>query len=475
MSTNSTIKTFTAIDIEKYHKGQLTHKQMHEMEKAALDDPFLADALEGYAVEGVNAPADIAELKNRMAQKQDGKDRTAIVPLHNSSFPWLRAAVLIVLIGGAAFMIYQFASRNKQNELAVLKKNGAQQSVPAANSNADRSLVPADSITTSAEKEEKPASITTTQQAYTVATDQAAASDSISYRTLPAYKNMSEEKRLAENKETELKAGISARLEEIAKSDTIASIAFNKQNGYSNLKIQPTLTQARQKDNVYHFQTNKQLQFGDVLKDAQNTNGGLSLQKNRLPNVFRGRVTDPYNNALPFANVTNRADNVGTYSDAKGYFTLISSDSILNVQVRSVGFENNNIQLQNTVADNQVVMQEDKSVSEIVLSKNKTANSARPRTSTMVLEEPEPIDGWQNYDVYLANNLNVPETFKNKQSNGGEVKLSFEVNKNGDPINITVEKSLCESCDREAIRLLKEGPKWKRKLKKKRTSLTISF
>jgi TonB family protein len=56
------------------------------------------------------------------------------------------------------------------------------------------------------------------------------------------------------------------------------------------------------------------------------------------------------------------------------------------------------------------------------------------------------------------------------------VEVSFEVNKLGDPINIRIEKSLCDKCDKEAIRLIKEGPKWKRKAKKgKRTTVTVPF
>jgi len=34
--------------IEKYFSGKMTREEMHALEKAALDDPFLAEALEGY-------------------------------------------------------------------------------------------------------------------------------------------------------------------------------------------------------------------------------------------------------------------------------------------------------------------------------------------------------------------------------------------------------------------------------------------
>lgn len=39
---------FTAQDIERYYSGQMSSIEMHQLEKAAMEDPFLADALEGY-------------------------------------------------------------------------------------------------------------------------------------------------------------------------------------------------------------------------------------------------------------------------------------------------------------------------------------------------------------------------------------------------------------------------------------------
>ena len=194
----------------------------------------------------------------------------------------------------------------------------------------------------------------------------------------------------------------------------------------------------------------------------------------KTANVFRGRVTDAHNNALPFSNITNLEDNVGTYSDARGYFNLTSPDSVLNVKVRSLGFESNNVQLRNNLPENKVLLEEDRSLTATILDTVKR-NTNRIRNNTMVLDEPEPVDGWSNYDTYLVNNLKIPESFRAKQSVSGEVELAFDVDKNGEPINITVKKSLCESCDKEAIRLVKEGPKWKRKIKKGKATVTVPF
>jgi hypothetical protein len=41
------ISHYTAADLQRYVQGKLSAREMHAMEKAALDDPFLADAMEG--------------------------------------------------------------------------------------------------------------------------------------------------------------------------------------------------------------------------------------------------------------------------------------------------------------------------------------------------------------------------------------------------------------------------------------------
>ena len=61
MSNKNPIKHFNAYDIERYHKGLLSPKERHDLEKAALDDPFLADALEGYTSANIDISKDLAK------------------------------------------------------------------------------------------------------------------------------------------------------------------------------------------------------------------------------------------------------------------------------------------------------------------------------------------------------------------------------------------------------------------------------
>ncbi len=47
MNANDKYKHYSAADIREYLRGDLSAREMQALEAAALEDPFLADALEG--------------------------------------------------------------------------------------------------------------------------------------------------------------------------------------------------------------------------------------------------------------------------------------------------------------------------------------------------------------------------------------------------------------------------------------------
>src|SRR5258705_3892870 len=114
MAIDKNIKNFTAADIEKYHKGLLSAQERHDLERAALDDPFLADALEGYAFVGNNMQADLAELRSRLAEKMEDAKVIALPGQKKKAIPWLRIAALVIVIAGIGFLADQFVFNNKK-------------------------------------------------------------------------------------------------------------------------------------------------------------------------------------------------------------------------------------------------------------------------------------------------------------------------------------------------------------------------
>ena len=69
---------FTVDDIERYYSGKMSPVEMHQLEKAAMEDPFLADALEGYAY--TQTPAeDRAWLQSQLQSKTENSSYVRFV------------------------------------------------------------------------------------------------------------------------------------------------------------------------------------------------------------------------------------------------------------------------------------------------------------------------------------------------------------------------------------------------------------
>lgn len=107
-------KNYTAKDIERYHKGGMTAAEMHQLEKAALDDPMLADALEGYRF-SKHPVTELANLQSRLQQRigEEKKEQRTLF-----TQPWKRIAAMILLLAGAGWLVMQTFS-TRENDLAT--------------------------------------------------------------------------------------------------------------------------------------------------------------------------------------------------------------------------------------------------------------------------------------------------------------------------------------------------------------------
>jgi hypothetical protein len=210
--------------------------------------------------------------------------------------------------------------------------------------------------------------------------------------------------------------------------------------------------------------------------------------------VFKGQVLNKDKQPVPFANINIANTGSSTYTDAKGNFNIVAADSLLNVQVKSVGYASLNTSLRSELSSNQLLMQPSgNALNEVVVANKK--NTARKKSADLnkpsakarqeeakqdsaesEIPEAEPVDGWANYNAYLMNNIRQPAESKNYSSHG-TVEISFIVDTNGKLSEFRVERRLCNLCDREAIRLIKEGPAWElvSGYKPVRTYLSIVF
>lgn len=449
MSEEKNIINYTATDIEKYWKGMLSPAEMHAMEKAAMDDPFLADALEGY--KNVNlADAGLDSLKERL-DKRVG----AVVPILNlkrKRFTWVRAAAAIIIIVGVGLLVQQLVFKNRTgNSIAVLEKKNKQSESVVNNDSIKPDSLQGDVKNQSASDTPVPRKkISTTLN-----------SGSYVYTPIDTITITSGDADLKDRDTETVPAGSAQVIANAEKKDeTVKSKADVRRTVDDSTKVlydknvNTAITIAKPKANQAYFERDN-----------------VGISDGFLNNKYNYRVVDPQNNPVPFANVMNTRDNIGTYTDIRGNFNLVSSDSVLNVQIRSLGYNAANYKLvPSNVQSGDLVLKEDERKETV--AQNRKVVSSLSRKDSAEIEEPEV--GWGNYNTYVANNIQIPENVRPKNTRS-DVELSFDIDKNGQPINIKVTRSSqCKECDEEAKRLLKEGPKWKRKGRKSKATITIA-
>jgi hypothetical protein len=124
---------YTTEHIRLYLEGRLSPTEMHALESAALDDPFLADALEGMEIyPSEKFENDSSDLRKRLSERIKEK-RRVIYPQW-----WKAAAVLLVVATGVAVIV--ITSEKNEKALVQLTKTEEKKEVPAR----ERTLPPAD-------------------------------------------------------------------------------------------------------------------------------------------------------------------------------------------------------------------------------------------------------------------------------------------------------------------------------------------
>lgn len=101
--------------IRQYLAGELDDKAMHALERQALDDPFLAEALEGYAAHEPDQSAQLAELQQRLEQRVEQPEKGKLRLLY---YRWASAAAILVILGLSFLWINRQQSAERQKDIA---------------------------------------------------------------------------------------------------------------------------------------------------------------------------------------------------------------------------------------------------------------------------------------------------------------------------------------------------------------------
>ena len=377
-----------------YIRGLRKGKEAHRLEKESMQDPFLADAMDGYnQVEG-NHEQRIEKLRMQVSAHSAKKKNTYAIT-------WSIAACLIIGFGISSYFL--FLKKSMTDEVFI-----AEESVSTKLAEPAAPPTPAIPAT--------PTVPATPQKEIALATTKVK-TDSTPISEITA--------RQADKKDMIAKIQTTSQ----PQGAPVAAVPMMEEVSEETAALQEVVATI----DTFESESDKKMKMAKVATiPPQN-------------NMIKGRVTDEKGEPLIGASVTYKGTNIGTITNMNGEFSLVKKDD-----------------------KKRLTAEYKQTLNEVVVvgygaKKNKKSTTLG---SVVKVEEqaekeitPQPVIGKRSYQKYLKENLVRPADEKCAQVKG-KVVLTFLVNKEGRPFYIKVKESLCESADKEAIRLIQEGPDW---------------
>ncbi len=180
-----------------------------------------------------------------------------------------------------------------------------------------------------------------------------------------------------------------------------------------------------------------------------------------LPILFNvnGKVVDEANSE-PIDNAVIALGGKEVISDPIGRFTIGAAALPAELKVGAVGYRTKIITWQEGDNFLQVPLQKAPATTEEKIVAGLSSRKADPAlvvipndTSTTA-----PLGGWPAFNTYFKQNMQAKGTSKIYKS----VTLSFAIDAAGKPVDIEVGQSPGKEAEAEAIRLLQNGPRWRR-------------
>ncbi len=421
-------------DIEKYLKGELTPAERNALERKALHDPFLADALEGAEqIKASDFSKDVAALNEGIAGKKSV-----------SVWRWpARIAAGLAFIVVSTFIIWTVLQTEQPQDLALEKSEPA--ATPPVSSD---SITPATGILSSPPVEQPSAGPTLRDK------DVATRSSSPSkIKTNPQQAAAGE----SDTKSEHVDALVVAEAEELKAAEPAAEAkTIEKEIAVSRAKVEDDQPGSKMlaKRNDADKKKDAPAKPGSAPAGAESRDAGFTYS---LPaNVIRGQVTSAEDGSpLPGVNVIIKNSTIGTSTDEKGNYQITTNDSNPTLVYSFIGLQSTVVKADKEEMNVQMTL-DAAQLSEIVVT-GSGVQSGETLPPTVDLAHPE--IGNRAFKQYLEKNIRYPEEAKTKKIEG-RVTVEFTIEPNGALTNFNIIRGIGSGCDEELIRLIKEGPKW---------------
>ncbi|MEZ2338136.1 carboxypeptidase-like regulatory domain-containing protein [Mucilaginibacter sp. RCC_168] len=445
--------------IRKYLNGELNDTAMHQLEREALDDPFLMDALEGYEATAKNQQANLNELAGRLKERTAEKRGRVI-----SWKVWsIAASVLIVLTIGGLWLKNSEPIHYKGREAdlvpqtkmdktqAVAPKDtvippspSAKPAVPLVAQNIKPNAV----VKEANKSVDKPSDNAVYQQEISSADKQAVTSsvaspDDLTKKVPPSTSNYGYNvyKQSASPVLREVKAGTN-------KTDNTQQLSEAVVMNYTSQSKKDSL------DNAIALRRSKAVK-ASILPGK--VDGLTVIPADPKSQAEASRITGiilSKGDGSPVigAAIRIKGTNKSTVTDVNGKFALSAAPaSNETLDIASIGFERKQVSAK--VGDSLRVELKDatNSLNEVVVV---GYDGKKDADGEPIAESAHPQNNWSSFKKYLQANATLPD------GSTGNVNVSFTVGTDGSLSDFKIKKSLNSIADQKAIDLIKNGPSW---------------
>lgn len=415
----------TAELIRQYVQDTLDDRTMHALERQALEDPLLAEALEGYGRHDPDQSAQLEELQRRLEQRvADNPARPGKIPLRRRLVLWGAAASLLLLLGLGALLRWRFTSPPappvaRERPAAPQRVPPAVSPPPAGDSIAadlafERSQPVPVPVPATAQPQPRPQTHAVTPSRPSAAPTSGAL-PVIARSPLPQPDSID--------------AGLAVISQKPAAAPAEAGIALaGRAAGVAVSGDRKAAKRSRR---------------AEAPGDAD------SMQ-------VEGQVTSTEGTPLSGVTVWVSGEKAGAITDTQGRFTITMPARPDTLQLAYVGFDSRTVPVD--PGRNRLAVQlrpASSALQEAVV----VGYGARKSEQTSSVTGAYPLGGYPAFEKYLRDSLRYPAEAR-QQRLQGRVVLSFTVMPDSSLRKIRVRKGLGGGCDEEALRLLREGPAW---------------
>ncbi|GAA3972259.1 carboxypeptidase-like regulatory domain-containing protein [Mucilaginibacter dorajii] len=432
-------KKANILQIRKYLNGELDAKAMHRLEREALDDPFLMDALEGFETVPTDQQANLADLSGRLQQRVAPPQKGRVIAWRTWS---IAASVLLVLTIGGLWL--KKAPPVQENKQIALNKAEDKAITPDKAPVADNTKVELKDTVAAKPSSTPTALLANATQKQTIIKP----GDKSVYQQEISASDNKNATAVATLKEVPITAPVTEpaagnKPENPALSEIVAL-------NYNDKKADTLAMLAKRAKDKASIPLESKLQGkvdGVTTLTSRESNSGYSY--NSISGIIRAK-----NDGSPVigAAIRMQGTNKSTVTDANGYFAMPATGKKETLEIASIGYQPKQISVKS--GDSlKVELNPNGALNEVVAVGYGTKKNADDEPVPVVSAHPQ--GSMSAFKKYLQANAVLPDGDVT-----GTVSVTFTVENNGSLSDFKIKKSLSPAADQKAIDLIKAGPTW---------------